>query len=455
MNVTLDDVKHIHLIGIGGCSMSGIAEILHSQGHEITGSDRETSQFTEKLEQAGIHVSIGQKGEQVEGAELVIYSAAIKPENPERQYAREHGIPEMERSVALGQLSARYPQVAAIAGCHGKTTITSMLAYISEECNLQATMHVGGFVDLLDGGVKVGNGELLITEACEYVKSFLTLAPTVALINNIDNDHLDCYRDIEEIEDTFVRFCSLVPENGKLLLCTDDERVKEILPRLPQRKQETYGLNEGDRHAANITYDDMGCPAFDVVEHGKPVVRIALHVPGTHNILNALGAYSVGASFGADPEKMAVALGKFQNTKRRFEFMGERDGVKVFHDYGHHPHEIAATLEAASRMPHGKLYCVFQCNSYTRAKTLFCDNVDCFAGASRVLVPDIYPGREVDTGIVHARDMVNAINKTTQNALYLENFENIRQWLTDNAQPGDVVITVGSGNVYAQTRKLL
>lgn len=455
MAVTLDHVKHIHLIGIGGCSMSGIAEILRSQGHEITGSDRETSQFTQKLEAQGIHVSIGQKAEQAEGADLVIYSAAIKPDNPERQYAREHGIPEMERSVALGQLSARYPQVAAIAGCHGKTTITSMLAYISEECNLQATMHIGGFVDLLDGGVKIGGGELLITEACEYVKSFLTLSPTVALINNIDNDHLDCYRDIQEIEDTFVRFCSLVPEDGRLILCTDDVRVQEILPRLPERKKETYGLYEGDRHAANITYDELGCPSFDVVEKGKTVARIALHVPGTHNILNALGAYSVGACFGGEPEKMAAALGKFQNTKRRFEYMGERDGVKVFHDYGHHPHEIAATLEAASRMPHGALYCVFQCNSYTRARTLFCENVDCFALADRVLVPDIYPGREVDTGIVHARDMVKAINDVTKNALYLENFENIRTWLTENARPGDVVITVGSGNVYAQTQKLL
>ena len=455
MAVTLDDVKRIHLIGIGGCSMSGIAEILLEQGHEITGSDREESQFTRKLEELGVPIYIGQKGQQTQGAELVIYSAAIKPDNPERVYAREHGIPEMERSVALGQLSARFPQVAAIAGCHGKTTITSMLAYISEEAGLDATVHVGGFVDMLHGGVKVGRSDILITEACEYVKSFLTLAPTVALINNIDNDHLDCYRDIEEIKDTFVRFCQLVPPTGKLILCTDDPKVQEILPRLQGHTLETYGLHTGDRHAANLTYDEKGCPAFDLVEHGKNIVSIRLQVPGTHNVINALGAYSVARAFGAAPEAIAAALGRFTNTKRRFEYMGEKNGVAVYHDYGHHPHEIAATLEAASRVPHKALYCVFQCNSYTRARTLFCQDVTCFAPADKVLVPDIYPGREVDTGLVHARDMVEVINRSTHNALYLENFENIRDWLEENARPGDLVITVGSGNVYSQTRKLL
>ena len=413
MAVGLDDVKRIHLIGVGGCSMSGIAQILQKQGHVVTGSDRERSQFTDRLEELGIPVSIPQKGEQVEGAELVIYSAAIKPDNPERA-----------------------------------------LAYINEEAKLDATVHVGGFVDLLGGGVKVGDGDLFITEACEYVRSFLTLVPTVALVNNIDNDHLDCYKDQQEIIETFARFCALVPPEGKIIVCRDDEKVQRLLPLL-DRTPLTYGLAEGDWHADAVEFDSLGCASFDLVHEGNTLGRITLHVPGTHNIINALAACAVASVFGVGFDSMARALDRFRNTKRRFEFMGERNGVRVFHDYGHHPNEIAATLEAASRVPHKAIYCVFQCNSYTRARTLFCENVTCFANADKVLVPDIYPGREVDTGIVHARDMVKGINAATDNALYIPTFEEIRAWLDENARPGDLVITVGSGNVYAQTRKLL
>lgn len=452
--VELDHFDRLHFIGAGGCSMSGIAEILSAQGHTVTGSDRDRSQFTAKLESLGIPVAIGQKGEQVGTAQAVIYSAAIKPENPERVWAREHGIPEIERCDALGQLSRRFGEVAAIAGCHGKTTISSMLAYIDQEAKLGATLHVGGYVGLLDGGVKVGNGDLFITEACEYVRSFLSLSPTLVLINNIDNDHLDCYRDLDEIIETFGKLCSLVPENGKIIVCRDDKNVQKLLPSLG-RSYQTYGLAEGDVHAADIVFDEEGCASFTLTDGGTPLGRITLHVPGTHNIINSLAAYSVAKYYGVPFESSARALSRFENTKRRFEFMGERNGRKIYHDYGHHPNEIACTLEAASRMPHRALYCVFQCNSYTRARTLFCGDSDCFKRADKVLVPDIYPGRETDTGIVHARDMVSAINAVSHNALYLGDFDSIAAWLDENGQPGDLVVTVGSGNVYKQTEKLL
>ena len=240
----------------------------------------------------------------------------------------------------------------------------------------------------------------------------------------------------------------------EIIVCRDDEKVRRLLPLL-DRKPLTYGLSEGDWHADAIEFDSLGCAAFDLVHEGNTLGRITLHVPGTHNVINALAACAVASVFGAGFDSMARALDRFRNTKRRFEFMGERNGVRVFHDYGHHPNEIAATLEAASRVPHKAIYCVFQCNSYTRARTLFCENVTCFANADKVLVPDIYPGREVDTGIVHARDMVKGINAATGNALYIPTFEEIRAWLDENTRPGDLVITVGSGNVYAQTRKLL
>ena len=225
----IDQAKRIHLIGIGGCSMNGLALILQSQGHEVTGSDREQTQFTPSLDEAGIPYSIGQNGQYVRDADLVIYSAAIKPDNPERVLAKELGIPELERSVALGQISERFPQVVAIAGCHGKTTITSMLACVNEMAHKDATVHVGGFVELLQGGVKVGGSDTFITEACEYVESFLTLRPTIALINNIDDDHLDYFKNFDNIVEAFRKFLDRLPEDGMFIADTDDETVRKLV----------------------------------------------------------------------------------------------------------------------------------------------------------------------------------------------------------------------------------
>ncbi len=450
----LDEARRIHLIGIGGCSMSGLARILHAHGHIVTGSDREHTPFTDNLEKDGITVYYGHKAEQAAGADLVIYSAAIKPENPERVFAREHGIPELERSTALGQLSERYRHVVAVAGCHGKTTITSMLAFLNEEAGLDATIHVGGFVDLLDGGVRVGKSDLFITEACEYVESFLTLSPTVAIINNIDNDHLDCYGDMDHIVNAFFRFCALVPPEGVVLGCIDDPYVRKLLPVI-DRSVKTYGLLEGDYHADDISFDTLGNPSFSLYDHGALMGRVTLSVPGQHNVINAIAAYAASCEMQVPFEAYRISMRRFVNTKRRFELLGERNGVRVFHDYGHHPNEIAATLDAATRVPHKRIFCVFQCNSYTRARTLFCENVTCFKNADEVLVCDIYPGREVDTGTVHARDMVKGINAVSHNARYLATFEEIRDYLDANAVSGDVVITVGSGDVYRQSQKLL
>lgn len=450
----IDDAKRIHLIGIGGCSMNGLALILKSQGHVVTGSDRERTQFTDALDHEGIRYSIGHTGEYVDGAELIVYSAAIKPDNPERVLAREKGIPELERSVALGQISERYEQVVAIAGCHGKTTITSMLAIINAEAGTDATIHIGGYVEFMEGGVHVGNRDLFVTEACEYVESFLTLKPTVALINNIDDDHLDYYENIDAIVAAFERFLALLPKDGTFIACTDDARVKALADKSDLRLV-TYGLTGGDYTASDIVFDARGNAGFTVLHKGEAMGRVQLSVPGLHNVVNALGAIAVSDHFGVPFAVQAQALNAFVNTRRRFEYYGERNGVRVFHDYGHHPSEIRATLDAAKRVPHNKLYCVFQCNSYTRARTLFCSNVTCFTDADCVLVPDIYPGREKDMGIVHARDMVNAINEQSSNAVYVPTFEEIRLYLDEHAEAGDLVVTVGSGDVYRQTRKLL
>ncbi len=460
MEINLDNIKKIHLIGIGGCSMNGLAQILRARGYEVDGSDSAVSPFTERLGELGIPVAIGQRAENVEGSDLVIYSAAIKPDNPERVRARELGIPEMERSEALGKISEAYSQVVGIAGCHGKTTVTSMLALIAEAGGLDATVHVGGFVEFLRGGTRIGKRDLFITEACEYVESFLTLRPTVALINNIDDDHLDYFRDIDHITDAFRKFVSLIPKGGMFIGCTDDPRVRGLLDEFGGRIDElTYGLDARfapDYYPANEEYDEYGCPSYDLMFRGEALGRVKLNVPGRHNMLNSVAAMAVALSHGTDFGVAAEALSRFKNTRRRFEYYGERGGVRVFHDYAHHPAEIRAAVDSGLRTPHKKLFCVFQCNSYTRAKTLFCGHQgDCFAGVDRVLVPDIYPGREKDDGSVHARDMVAAINEATGNALYVPTFEGIREWLDANAGEGDVVVTLGSGDVYIQTKKLL
>lgn len=450
----INAAKRIHLIGIGGCSMNGLALILQSQGHIVTGSDREKTQFTGSLDEAGIPWSVGHTGEYLKDADLVIYSAAIKPDNPERVMAKELGIPELERSVALGQISERFENVVAVAGCHGKTTITSMLAHINAAAGRDATVHVGGFVNLLGGGVRVGHDGCFITEACEYVGSFLALSPTIALINNIDDDHLDYYKDIDHIVMAFKAFLDRLPADGLFVACTDDPRVAKLAKESKHRVK-TYGLSGGDCTAADVAFDENGCPSFRLTDGGKELGTVKLNIPGLHNVQNALGAWAVAGEYGISFEDFAAAMKGFENTKRRFEYYGERNGIRYFHDYAHHPGEIRATLSAAARVPHGKLFCVFQCNSYTRARTLFCENVTCFKDADAVLVPDIYPGREKDDGTVHARDMVAGINKSSDNAVYLGTFEAIRDWLDKNGSEGDLVVTVGSGDVYRQTKKLL
>lgn len=446
--------QRIHIVGIGGCSMSGIAQILRARGYEVQGSDRVESPFTKRLTELNIPVVIGHDEKNLGEADLVLYSAAVHADNPERAAARARGLPEIERSVALGQLTEGYPEVVGIAGCHGKTTITSMLALLCEMGALDATVHVGGFVEFLKGGVRLGSHERFITEACEYVESFLTLRPTVALVNNIDNDHLDYYKTMERITDAFRSFVALLPEDGLFLGCADDPRVRGLLDEHRGRKI-SYGLGDADYTPDAIEYDAAGCASFTLLYHGEPLGRIQLGIPGEHSVVNAIAAAAVALAAGAPMETIALGLSRFSNTRRRFEFYGEKQGVRIYHDYAHHPAEIKATLAAAARMRHDKLYCVFQCNSFTRAKTLFIEDVTCFSDADLVLVPDIFPGREKDDGSVHARDMAAAINRGGTKAQYLATFEEINAYLEANARPGDLVVTVGSGDVYVQTNKLL
>lgn len=446
--------KRLHFTGIGGCSMSGLASICKHRGYIVTGSDRNASPFTRKVCSEGIPVQFEQKEGNVHGADLLIYSAAIKSDNPERAEAEQLGIPQMERSVLLGQLSSQYDEVVCISGCHGKTTITSMLALMTIKGGLNPTIHIGGMVDFLGGGVRTGSHSLFITEACEYVDSFLTLEPTSIVLNNIDDDHLDYFRDMDHICQSFSTFVGLLPPNGFLAGYADDERVYNLLQKC-KCTTTTYGLVNGDYRAANIQTEPNGHTSFDVILNGQLQFNAALQVPGNHNVINALATIVMARQLHVSDSAIIDALGEYTLTRRRFEHYGDVDGVSIYHDYAHHPNEIRACLQGARSVCQGKLWVVFQCNSYTRAKTLFTENVTCFSDADHVLVPDIYPGREVDTGIVHAEDMVAAIKKQHTLSTYLPTFEDISEFLHKNWQPNDMVVTLGSGDVYIQTNKIM
>ena len=458
MNVDFRDYKDglIYIIGIGGCSTSGLAQILDNMGYKVAGSDQKESQFTDVLKKKGIKVYIGHDAENIKGASLVAYSAAIKPTNVEFAYAKEHNIPMLERSELLGQISHDYKTSICVSGCHGKTTITSMLALITKDTHLDPTVHVGGMVDFLSGGVRVGNSDLFITEACEYVRSFMTLHPSHIIINNIDDDHLDYYRDLDEIKQTFVDFTELMDESGIVFANADDANTVEIFPKITHRII-TYSVNgNGDYYVKDIEYDGIGNPEFDVYRKGEKLGHIKLNVPGRHNVENALACAALCHEvFGLDMDHINDSLGHYHLAGRRFELVGEKDGVKIFHDYAHHPTEIKACLAAAKRYPHKKLFVLFQCNSFTRAKTLKDKYALAFEDADVVMMPDIYPGRDIDKGEIHATDVVKAIDAHSHNCLYLPTFQDIKEYLEKNWQPGDMVVTLGSGDVNKQQLILL
>ncbi|MGI6665806.1 MAG: UDP-N-acetylmuramate--L-alanine ligase [Christensenellaceae bacterium] len=448
--------KPVHFIGIGGCSMSGLAQIMHDLGYVVSGSDQNQSNFTDILVKKGIPVFIGHDAANIDNKALIIYSAAIKPTNVEFARAAELHLPMLERSVLLGKLSEGYEKTVCVAGCHGKTTITSMLALIMKDTEINPTIHVGGEVDFLSGGVHVGSKQVFITEACEYVRSFLTLHPTHIILNNIDDDHLDYYKDIEEIKDTFVDFLNLLPADGIVFANTDDLNTREVLTRA-NKQVVSYSLTGGsDYTAEQITFDEMGSGSFDLCYKGENLGRIALQVPGMHNVQNALAAaafcYHV---FQISVPNIAEALLSYRLVGRRFERIGEREGVQIFHDYAHHPTEIKACLAAAKQYPHNTLYVLFQCNSFTRARTLKEKYAFSFEDADVVMMPDIYPGRDVDLGDIHATDIIAGINAHSNNCLYLPTFTDIKEYLLAHWKPGDMVITLGSGDVNRQQLILL
>lgn len=457
-NVRLTDFKdkQIHFIGIGGSSMSGLAELLVGQGYNVRGDDRAVSHSTEKLQREGIPVTIGHAAENVHGAGLVVYTAAIAADNVERQECVKLEIPQMERAELLGQLAEAFAQSIAVCGTHGKTTTTSMLSTVLLDAGYDPTIHIGGEMDRIGGSVHAGTGNTFVTEACEFKASFLTLHPWLALVLNIDADHLDFYRDIQHIEDTFAIFLNQIVPGGTAVLCADNARAKAMASRIAVSCI-TYGLDDPDCDytARDIAHDDMMCFSFTPVEHGKELPRVTLHVPGRHNALNALGVLAVCRHMGLSGEQIAAGLNAFAGAHRRFELTSVEDGVKLYHDYGHNPAEFRSVVPLADAVAGAHhLFVVCQPHTYSRTKLLFDDYMTCFAGADTVLITDIFAAREKDPGDIHATMLVDALQKHGVPAVYTPDFDACETYLRAHWQPGDVVITLGCGNINQLNEQL-
>ena len=441
---------HIHFIGIGGISMSGLAEILLKEGFAVSGSDSKESPLTKKLESAGARIIYGQKAENITAdIDCVVYTAAISKTTPELIEAVAKKIPMLTRAELLGQLMKNYSTPIAVSGTHGKTTTTSMISHILLEGNLDPTISVGGILKAIGGNIRVGNSETFITEACEYTNSFLHFFPKISVILNIEADHLDFFKDLEDIRHSFRQFAGLLPEDGTLVINGEIADYEEIYQGLSCNVV-TYGPDSSlDYSACNIAYDEKGHVSFDLLKYGRDAGRIALSVTGNHNVSNALSAIAVAELLDIPMDIIRKGLLSFTGTDRRFEYKGEFEGVTVIDDYAHHPTEIEATLKAARHYPHAKIWCVFQPHTYTRTKAFFHEFAEALSHADHLVLADIYAARETDTLGISSADLAQEVEKLGTDTHYFPSFGEIETFLKKNCRPGDLLITMGAGDVVS------
>ena len=455
--IDLSQYKKIHCIGIGGIGLSAIAEILLSRGYEVSGSDMKESAETARLASKGARVFIGHRAENADEADLLVFSAAVGHDNPEMKRAEERGIPILSRAQMLGLLMQEYENSIAVSGTHGKTTTTSMVSLILDRAKLEPTILVGGNLAEIGGNVKVGHSRYFITEACEYMDSFLSLKPKIEIILNIDSDHLDYFKDIDHIVSSFDKFAQLVPASGTIIAYDANPFVNQVIRDLDNVV--TFGLSENcDYYAANIQFNEEGMPAFDVCHDGKLLSRVQLAVPGEHNILNALAAFTCACALGVEPQLTKETLERYHGTQRRFDIVGTTaKGVKIVDDYAHHPTEIKATLSASENVPHNKLWCIFQPHTYTRTIALFDEFAEAFEKADKLILAEIYAAREKNIYKISSAQLAEKIKETHphKEVLFMEDFAAIADYVDDQAQRGDMVITMGAGDIYKVGEMLL
>ena len=434
--------RHAHLVGIGGVSMAPLAEVLHGMGMIITGSDMNEGAAVKRLRSLGITVHIGHHAHNIAGAELIIRTAAAHDDNPEIAAARSNDIPVFERAQAWGAIMQGYKNALCISGTHGKTTTTSMCTHIIMAAEMDPTVMIGGTLPLLGAGHRVGQGDTIILESCEYCNSFLSFSPTVAVILNIEADHLDFFRDLEDVENSFRTFAELVPPNGMVVANVEDENTMHTLASL-DRPLLTFGVDNGDVQAANLTWN-KGLPHFDVICRGELYAHICLSVPGLYNVKNALAAAAAAYAMGVPAGAVEQGLAAFRGAGRRFEHKGTYNGAEVYDDYAHHPGELKELLTTAATLGYDRVICAFQPHTYTRTHSLFDDFVEVLKLADLTLLAEIYAAREQNTIGISSRDLANLI----PGSKYFSTLPELTDCLKDIARPGDLILTVGAGNIY-------
>ena len=440
-----------HLAGIGGVSMCALAEVLQGQGLIVQGSDMSESATVKHLREVGIDVAIGQSAENLHDCDLVIRTAAIHDSNPEIAGAIARGIPVYERAQAWGALMQAYQNALCISGTHGKTSTTSMATHIFMAAQKDPTVMIGGTLPLLGKGYRVGKGDTIILESCEYCNSFLNFFPTVAVILNVCADHLDFFKDLADIENSFRAFAELTPAGGHVVANRDDSGTVDALKDF-SRKVFWFSVKDenADCYAANVSFFD-GCGDFDVMVHGKLYAHITLHVPGKHNVANATAAAASAYLLGIPGEAVTEGLKTFGGAARRFEYKGTYHGAKVYDDYAHHPDELHALLQAAQSVPHQRLICAFQPHTYTRTAALFDDFVRELQTPDITILAEIYAAREKNDIGISSRDLAAKI----PGSVYCSSLEQVANTLADVAKPGDLILTVGAGDIYRAGEKLL
>ena len=432
-----------HLVGVGGVSMAPLAEVLQRAGVIVSGSDWHESDKVEHLRSLGITVFVGpQKAENIAGAGCVIRTAAAHDDNPEIAAARAAGIPVFERAQAWGALMRAYKNALCISGTHGKTTTTSMCTHIFLAAGRDPSVMIGGTLPLLGSGHRVGHGDTIILESCEYCNSFLSFFPTVAVILNIEADHLDFFKDLADVEHSFRAFADLVPENGVIVANCEDKNTMDTLAG-ETRPMVTFGVEKGDIHAENLTFDH-GLARFDLVEHGKLFAHIELSVPGVHNVKNAVAAAAASIVLGVPASAVAEGLAAFRLPGRRFEYKGEYRGAAVYDDYAHHPGELKALLDMARTLDYKRVVCAFQPHTYSRTHELFNDFVEVLKLPDVTLLAEIFAAREDNTIGISSNDLARCIPGSE----FCPTLEDVTARLRELARPGDLILTVGAGDIY-------
>ena len=447
--------KTIHFIGIGGISMSGIAEIVKSLGANVTGSDITESELTQKLSEDGMAIKYGHHPEMIENADIVVYTAAIHEDDPERIETKKLNKENYERAEFLGIISQEYQNCLCISGTHGKSTTTGMVSLIFLEAKLNPTIQIGAMLSQINGNTYIGDNNYLIMESCEYVDSFLHFHPTGIIITNIDNDHLDYFKNLDNIKKSFNKYVNLLPENGILVKNNDDTNSNNVENGY-EGKIITYGIkNNSDFMAKNISKNDLGHYSFDIYYHDELLTTINLNINGYHNIYNTLAAFALSYNYIKDINTIKNGLEKYRGVGRRFEYLGTYNGAYIYDDYAHHPTEIKTTLESVKEVKHNKDYCIFQSHTYSRTKEHLVAFADVLSKFDNIIIAPIYPAREINTFNISEDMLVDKIKEKNPNVIYLDSFAKITDYIKNNVQEKDLVITVGAGPVNKISQDLV